>query len=69
MPCRQTQPAHREYHTQYYVVAVQTLVELNPNILVRDVERMCIVYNVKCALCSMDSAHCVVWIVRIVQYE
>ena len=32
--------APREYHTQYYVVEVQTLVELNPNILVRDVERM-----------------------------
>ena len=38
--CRQTQPAPREYHTQCYVVEVQTLVELNPNILVRDVEIM-----------------------------
>ena len=27
--CRQTQPVPREYHTQYYVVEVQTLVELN----------------------------------------
>ena len=32
--------APREYHTQCYVVEVQTLVELNPNILVRHVERM-----------------------------
>ena len=40
--CRQTQPVPREYHTQCYVVEVQTLVELNPNILVRDVERMAI---------------------------
>ena len=38
--CRQTQPAPREYHTQCYIVEVQTLVELNPNILVRHVERM-----------------------------
>ena len=41
--CHQTQPAPREYHTQYYIVEVQTLVELNPNKQVRDVERM---YNV-----------------------
>ena len=38
--CRQTQPAPRGYHTKYYLVEVQTLVELNPNILVRDVERI-----------------------------
>ena len=43
--CRQNQPAPREYHTQYYVVDVQTLVELNPNILVQDVERMYIIYT------------------------
>ena len=30
----------REYHGQYLSFAGQTLVELNPNILVRDVERM-----------------------------
>ena len=36
----QTQPAPREYHTQCYLVEVQTLVELNPNILVWHVERM-----------------------------
>ena len=37
---RQTQPVPREYHTQCYVVEVQTLVELNPNILVRRFQRM-----------------------------
>ena len=37
---RPTQPAPREYHTQCNVVEVQTLVKLNPNILVRDVERI-----------------------------
>ena len=30
----------REYQTQYYLVEAQTLVELNPKILVRHVERM-----------------------------
>ena len=40
MHCHQTQPAPREYLTQYYVVELQSLVELNSNILVRDVERM-----------------------------
>ena len=30
----------REYHGQYLSFTEQTLVELNPNILVRDVERM-----------------------------
>ena len=39
--CRQIQPVPREYHTQYYVVEVQTLVELNPNILVWHVKRIC----------------------------
>ena len=38
--CCQTQPVPREYHTQCYVVEVQTLVELNPNILVRRFQRM-----------------------------
>ena len=38
--CRQTQPVPRKYHTQCYVVEVQTLVKLNSNILVRDVESM-----------------------------
>ena len=38
--CRQTQSVPREYHTQCYVVEVQTLVELNPNILVRRFQRM-----------------------------
>ena len=38
--CRQTQSVPGAYHTQFYVVEVQTSVELNPNILVRDVERM-----------------------------
>ena len=38
--CRQTQPVLREYHTQCYVVEVQTLVEVNPNILVRRFKRM-----------------------------
>ena len=38
--CRQTQPFPREYHTHCYVVEVKTLVELNPNILFQDVERM-----------------------------
>ena len=37
---RQTQPAPREYYTQYYVVEVHRLVELNRNILVWHVERM-----------------------------
>ena len=37
---RQTQPVPREDHTQCYVVEVQTLVELNPNILVRQFQRM-----------------------------
>ena len=36
----QTQPVPREYHTQCNVVEVQTLVELNPNILVRRFQRM-----------------------------
>ena len=40
MHCRQTQPAPREYHTQYYVVELHRLVELNPNILVWHIERM-----------------------------
>ena len=38
--CCQTQPVPREYNTQYYVVEVQTLVELNPNTLVRHFQRM-----------------------------
>ena len=38
--CRQTHHAPREYLTQYYIVEVQTLVELNPNLLVWDIERM-----------------------------
>ena len=38
--CHQTQPALRECHTQYYIVEVHILVELNPNILVQHVERM-----------------------------
>ena len=43
--CCQTQPAPRKYHTQYYVVEVHSLVGLNPNILVRHVEKM---YSVPC---------------------
>ena len=38
--CRQIQPVPREYHTQYYLVEVQILVEINPNILVRRFQRM-----------------------------
>ena len=38
--CRQTRHAPREYLTHYYIVEVQTLVELNPNLLVWDIERM-----------------------------
>ena len=34
----------REYHGQYLSFAGQTLVELNPNILVRGVERMYVQY-------------------------
>ena len=34
------QPVPREYHTQFYVVEVQTLIELNQNILVRRFQRM-----------------------------
>ena len=40
MHLNQTQPAPREYHTQYYVLEVHRLVELNHNIMVRHVERM-----------------------------
>ena len=40
MQYQQTQPAPREYHTQYYVVEVHRLVEVNPDILVRHVEKM-----------------------------
>ena len=35
--CRQTQPVPREYHTKCYI---QTLIELNPNILVGRFQRM-----------------------------
>ena len=38
--CRQAQSVPREYHTQCYIVEVQTLVEFNPNILVRCFQRM-----------------------------
>ena len=38
--CRQNLPAPRQYHTQYCVVKVHRFLELNPNILVRLVERM-----------------------------
>ena len=41
--CCQTQSAPREYHTQQYV-EVHRLVNLNPNMLSRHVERMYIVY-------------------------
>ena len=37
--CHQTQLFPREYHSQGYIVEVQTLVELNPNILVRPFQR------------------------------
>ena len=37
---RQIQPLPREYHGQCYSAEEQTLVEFNPHILVRDVERM-----------------------------
>ena len=45
--CRQSQPVPREYHTQCYVVEVQTLVEFNPNILVRRFQRMYILVSKK----------------------
>ena len=50
--CRQTQPVPREYHTQCYIVGVQTLVELNANTLVRRFQRM---YDEHCTL---HTAHC-----------
>ena len=43
--CRQTQPVSREYHTQCYVVEIQTLVWLNPDILVRRLQR--IIYGIQ----------------------
>ena len=39
---RKTQPVPMEYHTKYYVFEVQRLVELNPILLVRHIERMTI---------------------------
>ena len=41
---RQTQPLPREYHGQYAGHGFPILVELNPNILVRDVEIMVYVF-------------------------
>ena len=38
--CRLTQPAPKEYRTQYYVVELHRLLELNPKIPVWHVERM-----------------------------
>ena len=46
---RQTQPVPWEYHAQCYIVEVQTLVELNPNILVRYFRRMYFHHYAKCA--------------------
>ena len=54
--CQQTQPDPREYHTQYYVVEVQTLVELNPNVLVRDVERMAILFSSQTSILGFNSS-------------
>ena len=62
--CRQTQPAPREYHTQCYIVEVQTLVELNPNILVQ-LSKECTMYTTYCICtciyttrCTFLSSHC-----------
>ena len=47
--CCQTQPVPREYHTKCYIVEVQTLVELNPNILVWHFQR---IYHIQTQLFS-----------------
>ena len=60
------QPAPREYHIQYYVVEVQTLVESNPDILVRDVERMCqIITSMKYGIMIMSNEQ--MWMQAIIQ--